>query len=223
MRVLITGADGQLGQELQDVLARHSLLPFDPSAIAFGDLRVYSIISITLFLLVEFGILLRLRGSALLWPVYLGLFVNPLVLVYVPYPLQESFLVLAFAALVPWLLALDHRSTSWRFPALLGFFFGAMYMARASHLVIALPVVILFAAHLRALPQRVLDITGQEPAQEVDCGVGGEGIDAANRRPRFAGDRLEPPPQVAPRRQVDRRRRTARDAAVAEDARPLPS
>ena len=56
----------------------YSLIPFDSSATAFGDVRVYSIISITLFLLIEFGVLLRLRGSVLFWSVYLGVFVNPL-------------------------------------------------------------------------------------------------------------------------------------------------
>jgi hypothetical protein len=130
----------------------YSWIPLPASEIAFVDVRFYSLLSIGAFLLAELAALLRLRGMAHFWPVYVGFFVNPLLLVYVPYPLQESFLVLAFAGLLPWLLAIDYRSGRWSFAALLGLFFGALYMTRASHLVLALPVALLLVGHLRALP-----------------------------------------------------------------------
>jgi hypothetical protein len=129
----------------------YSLIPFAGPEVVFGSVRGYTIASISVFLLVEFAVLMRIRGTRHFWPTYLGLFLNPLLLVYVPYPLQESFLFMAFAGLMPWLLVLDHRRGGWRFAAVLGLFFGVMYMTRPSNLVLALPVGVLLVGHLRAL------------------------------------------------------------------------
>ena len=108
--------------------------------------------SCSVFLLVEFGVLRQLRRSRVFWPTYLGFFANPLLLVYVPYPLQESFLVLAFVALTPWLLDPDRFRAGWTLPAVAGVFLGVLYMTRPSNIVLALPVGGLLLAHLRELP-----------------------------------------------------------------------
>ena len=129
-----------------------SFFPLDLAAPAFGSVPRYALASSALLLISEFAVLLRLWRQPLFWPVYLAVFANPLVLVYVPYPMQESMIAIAFAALVPWLLVGDYRSNRWQFAGLLGLFFGVMYMIRPSHLTLAVPVVILLVGHLRAVP-----------------------------------------------------------------------
>jgi len=129
-----------------------SWFPLDHTAPVFGEVRGYSLAACGLFLLAEFGVLRGLRQSRLFWPTYLGFFANPLLLVYVPYPLQESFLVLAFVALTPWLLDPERFKAGWQLPGVAGLFLGILYMTRPSNIVLAIPVAWLLLAHLRHLP-----------------------------------------------------------------------
>jgi hypothetical protein len=128
----------------------YSLIPFAGSEVVFGDIRGYTVAAISVFLAVEFAVLMRTRESELFWPLYVGFFVNPLLLVYIPYPLAESFLLIAFNGLTSWLLVLDYRRGGWRFAAVLGLFAGVMYMTRPSNLVLAIPIGLLLVGHLRA-------------------------------------------------------------------------
>lgn len=129
-----------------------SWIPIDHSATLFGGVRGYSFAAGTVFLLTELVVLRGLRRSRLFWPTYLGFFANPLLLIYVPYPLQESFLVLALVALTPWLLSLDPAKPGGQLPVASGLFLAVLYMSRPSNLVLAIPIGWLMLTHLRALP-----------------------------------------------------------------------
>jgi len=126
----------------------YAILPFDPTRALFASVTSYSLVASALFLLVEWISLRRLRGHALFWPSYFALFLNPLLLAYVPYPAPESLTVTLFVGAVPWLTAAERPSPDWRGSLGLGLFLGALFALRPLDGLLVLPGVGLLSLQL---------------------------------------------------------------------------
>lgn len=119
-----------------------SLFPVDLGAIfKVGNINFnnYSIISITLLLIVELIVLFKFWGKKLLKIFYIGLFLNPLLLVYIPYPLQESFILLLTLFFLPILIFYGTQKKLWHYSFFLGLFLGLLYMTRSSLVLLVIP------------------------------------------------------------------------------------
>jgi len=123
----------------------YSLLPIDyTSSLLLGGITIptYSMASIFFFLSIEFYIIKQLLKNKNLTLFYLSIFINPLALVYIPYPLQESFIILLFSLFVPLIFITYMQKKKILLIILLGLFLGSMYMARASQALLVLPILI---------------------------------------------------------------------------------
>jgi len=129
-----------------------SLIPFNLSEqlnIAGHVINVYYCFTVGLFIIIEYLMLCLIWGNKHFIIIYLSIFINPLILVYVPYPIQESFIVLTIALFFPLLLT-SFRSNSWYlFTPLLGSLLGVLYMARPSHVLFTLPAILVLYFPLR--------------------------------------------------------------------------
>jgi len=124
----------------------YSLFPIDLSkSISFLGtiLSTFSVLAVCVFLLVEFIVLKTLWKMPLFFVFYIAVFINPLVLAYVPYPLQENFLVLLFSLFIPMIYASYVKGSGILLMISLGVFFGAMYMTRASEVLLLFPVLMI--------------------------------------------------------------------------------
>lgn len=122
-----------------------SFFPFDMSLRIdmFGaSVLVYSILSITFFIIIEANVLFLLWGKRHFLLFYFALFLNPLLMVYVSYPLQESFSILLFILFIPLIYINYINKNNYLLMLFLGLFFSSMYMARPSHLLLLIPVLV---------------------------------------------------------------------------------
>jgi len=118
------------------------------------SILMYSLVSIALFLIIEYVVLYLFWGKRFFILFYTALFLNPLLMVYIAYPLQESFFVLLFLLFIPLIFSAYVKKNSYLLLMLLGLFFSTMYMARASHLLLLVPILVIGLYYIYKSKQR---------------------------------------------------------------------